>query len=185
MRAAGVSHCVALQQRPRMRPRRVTAPLPACRAPDQFCAPVVVGPARACSLVRWACCPCGWRGGVVIADFESVGVLVLVCCPLVPRTLCACVSGIFLPLLTVAGSFGRLFGELVAPFSSDPFEPGVYAVVACSAMIAGATHTISPCIVMIEITAQASGGSGGRGLVRTCAVTARGSRSWRLAGCVF
>ncbi len=63
-------------------------------------------------------------------------------------------SGVFLPLLTVAGSFGRLFGELVAPFSSDPFEPGVYAVVACSAMIAGATHTISPCIVMIEITAQ-------------------------------
>ncbi len=65
--------------------------------------------------------------------------------------------GIFMPLLTVAGSFGRVFGELVAHLSTDPFEPGVYAVVACSAMIAGATHTISPCIVIIEITAQVCG----------------------------
>ena len=62
--------------------------------------------------------------------------------------------GIFMPLLTVAGSFGRFYGEVVASLSSDPFEPGVYAMVACSAMIAGATHTISPCIVLIEITAQ-------------------------------
>ena len=72
--------------------------------------------------------------------------------------------GIFMPLLTVAGSFGRFYGEVVASLSSDPFEPGVYAMVACSAMIAGATHTISPCIVLIEITAQvrevASGGGG-------------------------
>jgi hypothetical protein len=53
-------------------------------------------------------------------------------------------------------SFGRLYGEIANSFLVDPFEPGVYAVVACSAMIAGATHTISPCIVMIEITAQAN-----------------------------
>ncbi len=53
-------------------------------------------------------------------------------------------------------SLGRLYGHVSEPWFANPFEPGVYAVVAASALIAGATHTISPCIVMIEITAQAN-----------------------------
>ena len=46
--------------------------------------------------------------------------------------------------------------DLVGSLFPDAFEPGVYAVVACSAMIAGATHTISPCIIILEITEQVS-----------------------------
>jgi hypothetical protein len=64
--------------------------------------------------------------------------------------------GIFLPLLTVAGSIGRAYGDLINSFLPNAYEPGVYAVVACSAMIAGATHTISPCIIILEITSQAN-----------------------------
>lgn len=64
--------------------------------------------------------------------------------------------GIFLPLLTVSGSFGRMYGDVVNTLFANAYEPGVYAVVASSAMIAGATHTISPCIIMLEITGQVS-----------------------------
>jgi CBS domain-containing protein len=64
--------------------------------------------------------------------------------------------GIFLPLLAVAGSFGRWYGEIVQLILSSPSEPGLYAVVGAAGLIAGATHTISPCVIIIEITSQAN-----------------------------
>ena len=64
--------------------------------------------------------------------------------------------GIFLPLMAVSGSFGRLFGEVVGLILENPSEPGLYAVVCAAGMIAGATHTISPCVIIIEITSQAN-----------------------------
>ena len=38
----------------------------------------------------------------------------------------------------------------------DAAEAGVYAMAGASAILAGITHTISPCVVIIEITAQAN-----------------------------
>ncbi len=38
----------------------------------------------------------------------------------------------------------------------DPTEAGVYAKAGAAALVAGITHTISPVVIVIEITAQAS-----------------------------
>ncbi len=64
--------------------------------------------------------------------------------------------GIVMPLLALGASSSRLFGEVSNLFIGDATEAGVYAMAGAAGLVAAVTHTISPCVVVVEITAQAN-----------------------------
>ncbi|KAM9979476.1 hypothetical protein ACTFIY_008714 [Dictyostelium cf. discoideum] len=60
-------------------------------------------------------------------------------------------SGLFIPMMLVGATFGRLVGQVIALFVS--VDPCIYALVGASAMMAGFSRmTISLAIIMVELT---------------------------------
>ncbi|KAK5574581.1 hypothetical protein RB653_009834 [Dictyostelium firmibasis] len=60
-------------------------------------------------------------------------------------------SGLFIPMMLVGATFGRLAGQVIALFVS--VDPCIYALVGASAMMAGFSRmTISLAIIMVELT---------------------------------
>jgi chloride channel 2 len=64
-------------------------------------------------------------------------------------------SGVFGPSMITGAAIGRLIGEVAQLFWPD-VVPGGYAVVGATALAAGVTRTVSPIVVMFEITGQLS-----------------------------
>ncbi|EGC38534.1 hypothetical protein DICPUDRAFT_93809 [Dictyostelium purpureum] len=61
-------------------------------------------------------------------------------------------SGLFIPMMLVGASLGRLVGQVIALFFSN-IDPCVYAMVGASAMMAGFSRmTISLAIIIVELT---------------------------------
>lgn len=65
--------------------------------------------------------------------------------------------GIFIPAFGLGASVGRLIGELIAfwfPFGirGKPVIPGAYAIVGAATFSAGVTHTVSPAVIVFELT---------------------------------
>jgi chloride channel 7 len=66
-------------------------------------------------------------------------------------------AGLFIPMMLLGGSLGRLFGEsfqLLAPkISWFPVDPSIYALVGSAAMMSGSSRlTISVCVIIMELT---------------------------------
>lgn len=66
-------------------------------------------------------------------------------------------AGLFIPMMLLGGSFGRLFGEsfqIISPMINwFPIDPSIYALVGSAAMMAGSSRlTISVCVIMMELT---------------------------------
>jgi len=65
-------------------------------------------------------------------------------------------SGLFIPMMLIGASLGRLVGqvgELVFSHISPPIDPSIYAMVGSSAMMAGFSRmTISLAIIIVELT---------------------------------
>ena len=64
--------------------------------------------------------------------------------------------GIYLPLLTMSASFGRLFGEIVNLWIPGSTDAAVFAFVSAAATLCGITHSIASCVIVMEMTAQAN-----------------------------
>eukprot|EP01138_Halocafeteria_seosinensis_P009944 gb/GECG01010156.1/.p1 GENE.gb/GECG01010156.1/~~gb/GECG01010156.1/.p1 ORF type:complete len:904 (+),score=81.96 gb/GECG01010156.1/:1-2712(+) len=63
--------------------------------------------------------------------------------------------GLFTPVFTLGGALGRLVGETVAAIAPDAeIVPGTYAVMGAAGLIAGVTQTISPAVIVFELTRQ-------------------------------
>ncbi|KAF2664502.1 hypothetical protein BT63DRAFT_448491 [Microthyrium microscopicum] len=64
-------------------------------------------------------------------------------------------SGIIMPALAGGALFGRLVGQVLPVTSSEYISPGIFAMVAAGAFLAGVTRmTISLCVVMFELTGE-------------------------------
>uniref|UniRef100_G3N4P7 Chloride channel 2c n=1 Tax=Gasterosteus aculeatus aculeatus TaxID=481459 RepID=G3N4P7_GASAC len=73
--------------------------------------------------------------------------------------------GAFMPVFLLGAAFGRLVGEGMAAWFPDgintngtiyPIVPGTYAVVGAAALSGAATHTVSPAVIVFELTGQMS-----------------------------
>lgn len=69
--------------------------------------------------------------------------------------------GMFIPMMKIGSSYGRLFGEGMHYFFPGgfgklaiPIQPGGYAVVGSAAFSAGVTHSVSVGVILFEITGQ-------------------------------
>lgn len=65
--------------------------------------------------------------------------------------------GIFIPSFTMGASVGRLFGEMMAscfPYGirGKAILPGAYAIVGAATFSAAVTHTVSPAVIVFELT---------------------------------
>jgi chloride channel 7 len=65
-------------------------------------------------------------------------------------------GGLFVPMMLVGATFGRMVGQVVAlmfPSETVPIDVSVYALVGATAMMAGFSRiTISLCVIMMELT---------------------------------
>ncbi|GAM29080.1 hypothetical protein SAMD00019534_122560 [Acytostelium subglobosum LB1] len=65
-------------------------------------------------------------------------------------------SGLFIPMMLLGGTFGRLVGQLgsiMFSHANPPIDPSIYAMVGSSAMMAGFSRmTISLAIIVVELT---------------------------------
>ncbi|EFA85505.1 chloride channel protein [Heterostelium album PN500] len=65
-------------------------------------------------------------------------------------------SGLFIPMMLIGASLGRLagqFGALMFKHANPPIDPSIYAMVGSSAMMAGFSRmTISLAIIIVELT---------------------------------
>eukprot|EP01132_Coremiostelium_polycephalum_P000989 gene989-1255_t len=65
-------------------------------------------------------------------------------------------SGLFIPMMLVGGSLGRLVGQvgaIIFSHSNPPIDPSIYAMVGSSAMMAGFSRmTISLAVIIVELT---------------------------------
>jgi H+/Cl- antiporter ClcA len=64
-------------------------------------------------------------------------------------------SGVLGPSMMIGAAVGRLIGEVTVLFWKD-VVPGGYAVVGATALSAGVTRSLSPIVVMFELTGQLS-----------------------------
>jgi chloride channel 2 len=64
--------------------------------------------------------------------------------------------GIYLPLLVMSAAFGRFFGEVVNAAVPGTPDAGLFAFVSAAATLSGITHSISSCVIVMEMTAQAN-----------------------------
>jgi len=73
---------------------------------------------------------------------------------------CAIPVGVFTPAFTIGAAGGRLFGEILANgYAHESLEgvtAGAYAVVGAAAMAAAVTHTVSPAVIVFELTGQSA-----------------------------
>mmetsp|Transcript_468 Transcript_468/g.452 ORF Transcript_468/g.452 Transcript_468/m.452 type:complete len:261 (-) Transcript_468:211-993(-) len=63
--------------------------------------------------------------------------------------------GIFTPVFVVGATFGRLFGEIMH-LVVDSTLPAGYSLVGAAAFTAGVTGTVSPAVIIFELTNQLS-----------------------------
>lgn len=65
-------------------------------------------------------------------------------------------AGLFVPMLIIGATFGRIIGRIVAfAFSglSPPIDTSIYALVGSAAMMSGFSRTtISLCVILVELT---------------------------------
>ncbi|PRP77290.1 chloride channel protein, partial [Planoprotostelium fungivorum] len=65
-------------------------------------------------------------------------------------------AGLFVPMMLVGGSMGRIVGKIVEQFQRFPgknIDPSIYALVGAAAMMSGFSRiTISLCVIVIELT---------------------------------
>ncbi|XP_008941382.1 PREDICTED: chloride channel protein 2-like, partial [Merops nubicus] len=73
--------------------------------------------------------------------------------------------GAFMPVFIIGAAFGRLVGESMAAWFPDGIHtnsntyrivPGGYAVVGAAALSGAVTHTVSPAVIVFELTGQIS-----------------------------
>ncbi|XP_054883859.1 chloride channel protein 2-like [Poeciliopsis prolifica] len=73
--------------------------------------------------------------------------------------------GSFVPVFVIGAAFGRLVGECMAAWFPDgihsnesiySIEPGAYAIAGAAALSGAVTHTVSPAIIVFELTGQIS-----------------------------
>lgn len=64
--------------------------------------------------------------------------------------------GIYLPLLVMSAAFGRFYGECINAVFPDSPDAGLFAFVSAAATLSGITHSISSCVIVMEMTAQAN-----------------------------
>jgi len=74
-------------------------------------------------------------------------------------TICAGLTvagGLFVPMMLVGATYGRIVGKIIAAIFNDlnpPLDPSIYALVGCTAMMAGYSRTtISVVVIIIELT---------------------------------
>eukprot|EP00127_Corallochytrium_limacisporum_P002226 Clim_evm14s109 gene=Clim_evmTU14s109 len=63
-------------------------------------------------------------------------------------------AGLFLPVLCIGASSGRLLGEFFAEVCKMDVSPAGYALVGAAAFGAGVTRTVSSAVIMLEMTGQ-------------------------------
>eukprot|EP01117_Protostelium_nocturnum_P016619 TRINITY_DN6623_c0_g1_i1.p1 TRINITY_DN6623_c0_g1~~TRINITY_DN6623_c0_g1_i1.p1 ORF type:complete len:804 (-),score=233.35 TRINITY_DN6623_c0_g1_i1:12-2423(-) len=68
-------------------------------------------------------------------------------------------AGLFVPMMLIGGSMGRIVGKIVAAIFDPmlqpqfPIDPSIYALVGAAAMMSGFSRiTISLCVIIIELT---------------------------------
>jgi H+/Cl- antiporter ClcA len=87
--------------------------------------------------------------------FGSLGIYLAVRFFLTPPSLTLPLpAGLFLPTMLVGALFGRLVGEFMKRFITDAVVPAGYAVVGAAAFNGGVTHTLSPGIIILEMTGE-------------------------------
>ena len=75
---------------------------------------------------------------------------------------CPIACGVFTPNFLIGAAFGRCFGEILNVYGAAVCEPticqpitaGAYAVVGAAAYVSGVTRTISPALMVLELTGQ-------------------------------
>lgn len=88
--------------------------------------------------------------------YSLIVYLVVYFCLVLVTSGVALAAGLFLPMMVVGATYGRIVGlilQYIFPNLNPPIDTSIYALVGSAAMMAGFSRiTISLCVIMMEIT---------------------------------